>query len=51
MIEMSIPLSSNCRPRIVTSIGRLRLLAGILGIGFGLYLVSSTTWYLKYMGE
>ena len=51
MIEMSIPLSSSNRPRIVTSIGRLRLMAGILGVGFGLYLVSSTTGYLKYMGE
>ncbi|MGI0015555.1 MAG: hypothetical protein ACREBU_19235 [Nitrososphaera sp.] len=48
---MSIPLSSNYRPRIVTTIGRLRLLAGILGIGFGLYLVSSPTGYLRYMGE
>jgi len=51
MIAMSFPVSSNYRPRIVTSIGRLRLLTGILGIGFGLFLVSSTTGYLRYTGE
>ncbi len=51
MIEMSIQLSSNYRPRIVTTIGRLRLLAGILATGFGLFLVASTTGYLEYMGE
>lgn len=51
MIEMSVLFSSSNRPRIVTAIGRLRVLAGILGMGFGLYLVSSTTGYLEYMEE
>jgi hypothetical protein len=51
MIDMSLPVSSNYRPRIVMSIGTLRLLYGILAAGFGLVLVHSPAAYLELMGE
>jgi len=51
MIAMSFVVSSKNRPRIVTSIGRLRLIYGILAMGFGLLLVFSPTAYLDFMGE
>ncbi|MGI0037727.1 MAG: hypothetical protein ACRD99_05160, partial [Nitrososphaera sp.] len=48
---MSLPFSSTGRPRIVTSIGTLRLLYGVLAIGFGMVLAYSPSAYLNFMGE
>jgi len=49
---MSYPsLSERDRPRVVTAIGRLRLLVGILVTGLGLFMATSTTAYLELMDE
>lgn len=48
---MSLPFSSTERPRIVTSIGTLRLLYGVLAIVVGLVMANSPTAYLNIMGE
>jgi hypothetical protein len=48
---MSLLFSSNYRPRTVTSIGTLRLLYGVLAIGFGLVMAYSPSEYLDFMGE
>lgn len=48
---MSLAVSSVNRRRIVRSIGTLRLLYGILAIGYGLVLAYSPTAYLTFMEE
>jgi len=48
---MSLSFSSTNSPRIVTSIGTLRLLYGILAIGIGLAMATSTSVYLNFMEE
>jgi hypothetical protein len=48
---MSLSFSATERPRIVTSIGTLRLLYGILAIAFGLVIAYSPTAYLNFTGE
>jgi hypothetical protein len=48
---MSFPIASNFRPRLVTSIGTLRLLGGIFALGVGLFLMSSPEGYLNFMEE
>ena len=48
---MSLPVSSTYRPRTVTSIGTLRLLYGILAMGFSLVVAYSPSVYLDFMGE
>jgi hypothetical protein len=48
---MSLLFSSKERPRTVTSIGTLRLLYGVLAIGFGLVMAYSPSEYLEFMGE
>lgn len=39
------------RPRVVTAIGRLRILAGILTLGWGIAMVTSPAAYLNFMEE
>lgn len=51
MIALSLPNVSNFRPRLVTSIGTLRLLGGIFALGLGLFLASSPAGYLNFMEE
>jgi hypothetical protein len=48
---MSLLFSSNERPRTVSSIGTLRLLYGVLAIGFGVVMAYSPSEYLDFMGE
>lgn len=49
--RMSLPHSSTERPRIVTRIGILRLMYGILAIAYGLAMATSTSVYLDFMEE
>ena len=50
-VEMTSLLIERDRPRVVTAVGRLRMLAGILVMGFGLFMAISTERYLEFMGE
>ena len=50
-IVMTSTFSERSRPRVVTAIGKLRILAGVLVTGFGLYIATSASGYLEYMGE
>jgi hypothetical protein len=51
MISAPEFVSERTRPKVVSALGKLRLLAGILVTGVGLFLASSTSGYLKFMGE
>ena len=48
---MASSVVSKSKPDRVTTIAGLRILAGVLAIGLGYYISTSTTAYLKFSGE